>query len=365
MKHIAIISRNFTGGGIEKVTEELINGFISKNNNVTLILFKNDDISNINTKCNIEILSKDGKITKISQIRPYFFANKLKKIFVKNNFDLVLSNLSDFDGMKSIALTNVKNLYTIVHNTQSKRRFKRHQKSGFSILKYFKEYRIRKSFENKNLICVSNGVKDDLLNNIQAKPKAITTIYNPFNQKEILEKSLQKDKNIPQEKYIIHVGRFEIIHKRQDILLKAYKKSNIKEKLVLLGDGEDKEKLINLVKELGIENKIIFAGFQKNPYNWIKNASLFVFSSDYEGFGNVLVESLILNTPVVSTNCKSGPSEILTSKLSNYLVPTGDIEKLSMIINKALKNYPDIKQEYINNFLSSNIIDKYLALIGE
>ncbi len=364
MKRIAIISRNFTGGGIEKVTEELINGFISKNNSVTLILFKNDNISNVNKKCNIEILSSDGKITKISQIRPYLFAKKLKKIFIENNFDLILSNLSDFEGMKSISLTKVEKLYTIVHNTQSKRRFKRHQKKNFSILKYFKEYRIKKSFKNKNLVCVSNGVKDDLLNNIKAEPKTIKTIYNPFNKKEILKKSLYKNKCIPNEKYIIHVGRFEIIHKRQDILLKAYKKSNIKAKLVLLGDGDDKIILKKLVKELNIEKNVIFVGFQDNPYNWIKNASLFVFSSDYEGFGNVLVESLILNTPVVSTNCKSGPSEILTGELSKYLVPVGDIDKLSLMIKSALCYYPDIKDEHVENFISDNIINKYLELIN-
>ncbi|MEA2049268.1 MAG: glycosyltransferase, partial [Campylobacterota bacterium] len=253
----------------------------------------------------------------------------------------------------------------IVHNTQSKRRFKRHDSKKNTFLKTIKKKKVENSFYNKNLICVSNGVKNDLIDNFEIKPKSIDTIYNPFDVNDIQIMADINNPVIPNEDYIIHVGRFEIGHKRHDILLKAYKKSNIKEKLVLLGDGKDRSTIEDLIKELNLEDKVILAGFDSNPYPWIKNAKLFLFSSDYEGFGMVLVESLILNTPVVSTDCPSGPSEILTGELANYLVPVGDIDALASKMKNALEYYPQIKDEYINKFNSYTIIEQYINLINK
>ena len=110
----------------------------------------------------------------------------------------------------------------------------------------------------------------------------------------------QYDEKIPQEKYIINVARFSV-QKRHDILIKAYAKANIEHKLVLMGttdktnDEKNFSNIKNLIKELGLENQVIFTGFISNPYSWIKNADLFVLSSDLEGLANVLVESLIVN----------------------------------------------------------------------
>ncbi len=364
MKKIAIIADSLKGGGIEQVAITLSQGFKSKGFEVHIILFKNSYDQSVFKGYKLHILSEDGKVTKLSWLRPYFFSNKMKEIVKVNKFDLVLSNLADFAGMKAVKLAKFDNLYTIIHNTQSKRRFKRHKKKGFSLLKHIKMLRIKKSFDNKKLICVSKGVEDDLLTNISAQPAFVKTIYNPFDFKKINKLSNVVNSDIPVDDYIIHVGRFELGHKRQDVLLKAYKKSNIKHKLVLLGDGQNRKEIESLIIFLDLQEKVLLPGFVSNPYNWIKNAKLFVFASDYEGFGNVLVESLSLKVPVVSTNCASGPCEILKYELSDYLVDTGDIEGLAEKMQSALIHYPEIESKHIEDFEITKIIDQYAQLIN-
>ncbi len=365
MKKIAIISDSLIGGGIEQVSIALAEAFKNNNLEVHLILLKNAVAPDLLKKFHIHVLSENGRITNISKLRPYLFSKKIKRLNKEFDFDIVLSNLADFAGMKTVELVGFKNLYTIIHNTQSKRRFKRHQKKGFSVLKAYKLYKIRKSFKNKKLLCVSKGVEDDLLQIIKAKPQYIQTIYNPFDIQKIRALASVENKNIPKDKYVIHVGRFELIHKRQDVLLQAYVLSNIQHKLVLLGGGQDQEKIQKMIVELGIEDRVILPGFVDNPYNWIKNAELFIFSSDYEGFGNVLAESLIVNTPVVSTNCKSGPSEILSGELSKFLVPVGDVQSLSEKIVEAIDCYPKIERKHIDKFSADSIVKSYIGLLDQ
>jgi glycosyltransferase involved in cell wall biosynthesis len=351
MKNIAILAENLSGGGVEKVILNLSKGFEAINYRVDIILLDNTISYDLPTHINLYILKKKKLFTK------YSYAMQIKKILQQNDTSLLISNFTHFSGIQIVDFVNFKNTLTIVHNTQSKRRFKRHSKNG--ILKKIKKYRIEKSFKDKNLVCVSDGVKDDLVQNFTIAPKTLQTIYNPFDIDEIRRLANKENPKIPKESYIIHVGRFELVHKRQDILLKAYQEANVSQKLVLLGEGDDKEKIVKLIEELGLQDSVILAGFDANPYPWIKNATLFVFASDYEGLPTVLIESLILQTPVVSTNCDSGPSEILVGELANFLVPIRDVEALASSINRALQEYPVMDDAYIEKFIQKNIIAQY------
>jgi glycosyltransferase involved in cell wall biosynthesis len=198
------------------------------------------------------------------------------------------------------------------------------------------------------------------LDELKIEYKNVRTIYNPFDFDEIRKKANEKiDINFD---YIISPNAFRV-QKRYDVLLDAFKlvKSNIK---LLILAKEDK-KLQKMIDERGLSDKVIVLGFKKNPYPYIKNAKLTVLSSDREGLPTVLIESLILNTPVVSTNCPTGPSEILTDELSKWLVPVGDSKTLAQKINKALNNKIEIKEKYLNKFHKDFIIKEYKRLIDE
>jgi len=113
---------------------------------------------------------------------------------------------------------------------------------------------------------------------------------------------------------------------------------------------------------MGIKEQVEILGFMKNPYPVIKNAKLLILSSEREGLPTVLVEALILGTPVVSTNCISGPSEILTEDLSHYLSKVNDAEDLADKIAKALSSYIPITDSTVEKFSAGNIYKKYKKL---
>ena len=218
------------------------------------------------------------------------------------------------------------------------------------------------------MIAVSNGTQTGIIQTAKVQPKSICTIYNPFDFDEIKNLSTSHNANIPQDDYIIHAARFDLPHKRQDVLLEAFSKLKSNFKLVLL--TQPCEPLTKLIKKFKVENKVIIAGFQKNPYPWFKQAKLTILCSDFESFGNVIVESLICNTPVVSTDCISGPNEILTGDMSDWLVPINNPAALTKKIDQLLTNYQqtqlvmnsDSTLNTLNKFKTQNILAELIKL---
>ena len=184
---------------------------------------------------------------------------------------------------------------------------------------------------------------------------SIDSIY--LREQSVLKKPDLKD-------YIVHVGRFHKA-KRHDILLEAYKKSNITAKLILIGDGSEKENILKTIKKLNLEKKVTLLGFILNPYPIIKNAKFLILTSDYEGFGIVLVEALILNTPIISTNCVSGPSEILVDEYSQYLMEVNNINNIASKIKNIYNNPYEIDSKILKKFDKVIITNKYLKLMNE
>ncbi|MCX5782796.1 MAG: glycosyltransferase [Elusimicrobia bacterium] len=194
-----------------------------------------------------------------------------------------------------------------------------------------------------NIIAISNGVKKDLIENFGIKEEKISVIYNPINETEIKSKSEEEitehvwfKENKPiiinvasltklkGHEYLINV--FEIIRKKLDC------------RLVILGDGDEKERLINLVNSKNLEKNVLFLNFQENPYKFMAHSSVFVLSSLYEGRPNVLIEAILCGIPVVSTDCPCGPREIIFDGVDGLLVPMKDENKLAEAVLKILNN---------------------------
>ncbi len=124
--------------------------------------------------------------------------------------------------------------------------------------------------------------------------------------------------------------------------------------------------LERLAKELGVGNRVILPGFQSDPNPFYETADLFVLSSDYEGFGNVIVEALATGTPVVSTDCPSGPSEILEGGKWGRLTPVGDVDALAMAMKTALaeEHDPEALKRRAADFSPAIAARKYLDALG-
>jgi len=305
----------------------------------------------------VHILNPDKNLPRFKPVKYRILAKRLKNLVNSLKPTIFISNLQYAD--KITYLANIRNSFFCIRSIMSKEFFK-FKKTLFE--KKIKILKIKSIYNNQNLITISKGLNQDLLENLKLKPNKLITIYNPFEIEHIINLGNKCNLNIPKEPYILHIGRYDIHSKRQDLLLQAYKMLNPPYKLYLLGKGDDKEKIEHMVKEMNLEKKVIIAGFDPNPYPWIKNAKLAVLTSDYEGFGRVIVESLILKTPIVSTNCPYGPDEILTGELTQLLAKKGDVEDIAQKIHYNLKNPLKIEEKHYKKFKAENIAKEYIKL---
>ena len=219
-------------------------------------------------------------------------------------------------------------------------------------------------FDNQDILAIADNMANDLIENVKISPRSLQVINNAIDFKYINSKSNEHNP-YANEDYIIHIGRFTGF-KRHDRLLEAYKIANISQKLLLLGDGELRNTIKQQVNKLDLRDKVIFAGFQQNPYPIIKGAKLTVLSSDYEGLPTVIIESLGLGVPVISTDCPSGPREILTGHSSDYLVPVDDVQALASKIHDTLNQLQNDPGKYqipdLSRFAPENVALQYLKL---
>jgi glycosyltransferase involved in cell wall biosynthesis len=196
------------------------------------------------------------------------------------------------------------------------------------------------------VVAVSNGVADDLAKNAGLSPTLLRVIQNPVITPELMVLADQPVEhpwfspgNAP---VIMGVGR---LTRQKDFptLLRAF--ALVREKrlchLTILGEGRDRVILESLARELGIRRDVCFPGFVENPYAYMRKAALFVLSSVWEGSPNVLTEALALGTPVVSTDCPSGPREILANGRYGPLVRMGDYHALARSILTTIDSPPE------------------------
>ncbi|MBF0341953.1 MAG: glycosyltransferase, partial [Magnetococcales bacterium] len=198
--------------------------------------------------------------------------------------------------------------------------------------------RYRNLYSGQNLIAVSSGVEKDLVGAMGIGPRNVRVVHNPFDLQRIRRLAQEPLAGLPSEDYVIHVGRFAR-QKRHDLLLDAWKRLEAPKLLVLL--TEPHEELRRMIAERDLEARVRIAGFQTNPYPWIARARLLALCSDHEGMPNVLVEALACGTPVVATDCPSGPRELLGEALPEALVPMNDPAALRLAMQRMLARAPE------------------------
>ena len=223
----------------------------------------------------------------------------------------------------------------------------------------------------KHVIAISDGVRDDIILSARLRPENVSTIYNPvlLNGYTSQKGSVDDPWLLPAPGWIsvVTAGRL-CKQKQQEILIEAIALANqvSSTRLLVLGKGERESELKNLCRELQIEDRVKFMGFVENPSLYIEKYDVFVLSSAWEGFGNVLVEALFSGTAVVSTDCPSGPSEILASGRFGQLVPVGDSQAMSDALIRA-KTYPVDKaalNQHLQMFESKYVAKQYLQVMG-
>ncbi|ANY78291.1 hypothetical protein BB934_08625 [Microvirga ossetica] len=160
------------------------------------------------------------------------------------------------------------------------------------------------------VIAVSEGIRDDLVAHYGVAATRVVTIHNPVDAERIRRAALiAPSVDLPHD-FIVAVGRL-VPNKNFSMLLRAYAAANVGSALVILGEGAERSRLEALASELGVSDKVHLPGFAANPHAILARAQFYVSPSNAEGFPNAMIEAMSLGLPVVSTDCESGPSEIL------------------------------------------------------
>ena len=354
-KSVLLIIRDLKSNGAERVTITLAEGFLNKGYKPCIICFKKDIQLPINKEIPVIIFSERLFRWIPRKIRGIITAPFLD-LFIKMKLgtpSLILSNLIPADRILNYSRFN--NVYCIIHNTTSIEIAKYHPR------KKAREIRERiRIYKRKPCICVSEGVRKDLVELLNNCDKQRTTkIYNGI-EKESVKKASEIIPNDLIENCIIHVGKFNVA-KRQDRLIHAYHSIKCDHPLVFIGTGPKLEAAKKLARKLNLSHKIHFLGYKKNPYPYIKNARLMVLCSDFEGLGMVILEAIALGTPIISSNCPSGPTEILDNK---HLFAFDSLEKFKALLEEASKNPENYKTILKDQFYAEHMLKEYINLIN-
>jgi glycosyltransferase involved in cell wall biosynthesis len=344
----------------------LINEMVRKNIDAELVVADRSGELLSEVRDDVEIYSLDFNID--TYPLPLSFP-KLIRYLDSSDTDIVLSLMKHANITAALA-TNISNQNPCLILSE-----RNHLSKALEQESYFKRKIIKILMENlyptsNHIIPISKGVSDDLHNSISIKKDDTTVIYNPAVSDDIYEKAKERVTHSwfqpDQSPIILGVGR---LRKQKDFktLLRSFEivRKNRECRLIILGEGPQRQELESLAKKLNISDDIYMPGNVNNPYKYMNNSDVFVLSSAWEGFGNVVVEALACGCPVVSTDCPSGPSEILSKGEFGTLVPVGDYtEMANSIINVLDSNIEEGKLiERSEKFHPSNITDKYLKVM--
>jgi len=378
-KKLVILISSLVQGGAERRASSLGNDLAEKGYRVDLITLDSGVNFSISGKVNYhQVSALDAHANKLVKLfyTPYQVI-KLRKLIKEINPDIVLSFLERPNLLNVLLKNNLK--YKSIASVRSFPSIS--YKKGFHgfIFKKFLRHIAKKA---DKIIANSEQTVKDLVENFNSDPEKTVVIYNPYDIEEI--KNLTKEavnhpwfqENVP---IVISSGRL-VEQKGQWHLIRAFSeiRKKTKARLIILGDGKLEEYLKKLARELAIENEVAFLGWKKNPFKYIAKSSVFAFPSLYEGFPNALVEAMICGVSVISSDCFSGPREILGDDEYGILFPvcdgklygakdplTKEENTLALGISKLLEN-KELREEYkikalerVKDFSKERIIPEY------
>jgi FkbM family methyltransferase len=353
---ILLIIPDLRRGGAERVFVTLARGLSARGHDVSVLLFYREIEFRIPVEVALHFLTGPSRHMRFGWLDKRLLAWGLKRWLLSvAPFDLIVSNLSF--ASEVVHLAGIEDAWHHVHGTLSAELDELrpdHKRKARRRLRRF-----RRIFDGKNLIAVSDGVAVDLYARIGLSRSNIVTIYNPHDLDEIRTLVAMTDPAIPSRPYVVHAGRF-VKGKRHDILLDAFAASGIPHDLVLLAN--ESPALRRLIESRSLSSRVSVVGVQENPFPWYAGASALILSSDHEGLPNVLIEALASGTPVISTDCPSGPLEILRGQLQRYLSPVGNISAMAGNLRSVVEAPPDIDPALLNKFSMTHTLDKFEEL---
>lgn len=362
-KKIAILA-SFSGtGGVERMISNLLNGFSAFGVKTDLLLIRADNLhylDSIPDKVNLIKFKSRHNFTALPELVKFLKTERPHALLAAKDRAIFVA---------AMAKTITKSKTRIV------------ARLGTTVSEGIREKplptRIMRNLIMKlsyrlidETICVSKGVAEDLANITGLKATRFHIVRNPVITEKLYQLSKETvnhpwltNKEVP---VILGIGR---LTRQKDFgtLLKAFHivQQDIPSRLIILGEGGMRRELTKLIRGLKLKEYVDLPGFTPNPYPYIKNADLFVLSSRWEGSPNALTEALALGVPVASTDCPSGPKEILQNGRFGPLVPPGDYKALAEAMIKVL-NSPlpsKIFQQAVAEYTVEESARRYLQIL--
>lgn len=362
-QRLALFLPSLRGGGAERVMVNLARGFVKRGIAVDLVLAKVEGpyLSEVPQEVRIIDLKSQRVLTSLPGLIRYLRREKPSVL------------LSAMDHTNLIALWAKKlsripmRVVVSVHNNLEKSSQNATFWRGHVV-----PWGIRLFYPWADIvIAVSQGVAESIVTTTGLSREKIRVIYNPVVTPDLFEKAKESVAHPwfhPKEHpIVISVGR---LTKQKDYptLLRAFAmvRKKIPARLLVLGEGEERPRLEKLIDGLNLREWVDLPGFVQNPFAYMARSDVFVLSSAWEGFGNVLVEAMACGCPVVSTDCPSGPAEILEGGKWGKLVPVGDVDGLADSILATLEgnNKFDVVKRAID-FNLTNAVESYLKIMFE
>ncbi|SIS51237.1 GalNAc-alpha-(1-_4)-GalNAc-alpha-(1-_3)-diNAcBac-PP-undecaprenol alpha-1,4-N-acetyl-D-galactosaminyltransferase [Zobellia uliginosa] len=328
-KKIAFVIYSLGSGGAERVVTGLANDLIKRHDIIIITLIKATPFYSLDQRIQIVHCSEEIK-TNTNVIRSLLDGvNRVKAIqkFIKQFHIELLISFMTTSNIYSIWAAKWSKIPCIIseranHNVDIP------PKSLIKLRNYSYKY-------CDFLIVQTEGNKEYYTKIIS--PNKIVVIQNPVGK--LLQSKRQLNLNSNHRKqHILNVGSLKS-GKAQDLLINAFANiPNVDWKLIFVGDGPLKQELIKLAENLGVSNQTLFVGKKKDVHTYYNEASIFVFTSEHEGFPNALMEALFFGIPSISTNCPYGPSDLISDGENGFLIPVGNQKILESKLIELMKN---------------------------
>jgi N-acetylgalactosamine-N,N'-diacetylbacillosaminyl-diphospho-undecaprenol 4-alpha-N-acetylgalactosaminyltransferase len=354
-KKICLLVDCLSSGGAEKVASHMSFSLTAKGYNVTIVSMRNElGYLYKGTLFNLGLIKE--KHSRLSSLLLF------EKFFKEQKFDVIIDHRVRNKFFKELLFSkfvfNKSQVIYCVHHYDLN--------FYFSYLKWPMLARLP-HVKKKQFVAVCDEIKSEMSELLDLES---VRVYNYILADKILKKASQIHEHRESE-YIISIGRLVKL-KQFDILITCYAKSKLPKnniKLLILGNGSEKEKLELLISHLNLNDYVELIPFQNNPYMLIKKAKSLILPSRAEGFPMVLIEALTLMVPIIAFNCKSGPNEIVKNMVNGLLVEDQNQEQMTSALNRLLLDtsfYNKIKENTsrgLEKFSETKIIEKWANLL--
>ncbi|MDQ8757229.1 glycosyltransferase [Sphingosinicella sp. LHD-64] len=358
-RRLAIFVPNLRGGGTERVMATLAREFSQQGHKVDLLLAQGEGPYRATIPAEVRIVDfgRNGVFGSLGDLVRYLRRERPDALYSALSHANVVALLANL-----LAGSPTRN---VVSERTSFREAKRHLRSlNERLVRLLMRVTYRRAYR---IAVVAEAIVDELHEDLGLDRSRIVAIRNPIVDQGLLDAAAQDPEEpiFAQGRPVILAAGRLAFEKDFDSLIRAFALTRLRHDaaLVIVGEGPDRPRLEALVRQLGLESHVALPGFVDNPFAFMRAAGLFVLSSRFEGMPGVIVQAMACGTPVVSTDCRTGPREILEGGRWGKLVPVGDIPALADAMISALgeKEHPDVRRA-VEDFSVSVAVQRYLDL---